>query len=93
MAKTYMNYKVKFEGNTIAQFENSTLAVHFIKSFPQTIDFILNFNNTKTVWDTAKEGIPSVLKIDERVEKFCAEQDARFEAKMARFQSARKVGA
>jgi hypothetical protein len=92
MSKTYMVYKVKFQGNNIAQFATANLAVHFIKSLPAN-DFVINYNNFKTVWDTAKEGTPNAEVIEEKVEKIWEERDAKFDAKMASFQSARKVGA
>lgn len=94
MAKTYMFYKVKFEGNTIAQFATASLAVHFIKSLANN-DFVINYDNMKTVWDTAKEGTlgASVQVIEERVQKILADRDAKFDAKIASMQAARKVGA
>ncbi len=87
MAKTYMFYKVKFQGNTIAQFATANLAAHFVGTLSNN-DFIINYNNSTNVWNTAKEGTPVVDVIEKRGEKFCAEQDARFNEKWDAFKQA-----
>jgi hypothetical protein len=93
MAKTYMFYKVKFQGNTVAQFATAALAVNFIKSLPGSNHFVINYDNKTNVWNTAEQGVPNIYDVEQKVEEFRAKQDARFEAKMASFASARKVGA
>jgi hypothetical protein len=85
MSKMYMFYKVKWQGNTVAQFAGSNLAVHFVNSIPGE-DFIINYENRKDVWDTSKEGTPIQRIIDERVSKFNEEQENKFNEKMAKYQ-------
>lgn len=87
MAST--QFKVKFEGVTVAQFVSANLAIHFINSLPGR-DFIINYDNRTNLWNTAKEGTPSLDEILKREQKFNEESDARFQAKMEKFRKARE---
>lgn len=87
MAST--QFKVKFEGVTVAQFVSAHLAIHFVNSIPGQ-DFVINYDNRTNLWNTAKEGTPSLDEILKREQKFNEESDARFQAKMEKFRKARE---
>ncbi len=90
----YTPYKVKFQGNTIAQFATASLAVFFVESVPdKSNQFIINYDNRKNVWDTAKEGFVGLNAgiINLRVDTYLDESNARFEKKMAMWDAEREA--
>lgn len=75
-------YKVRQNDEMVAQFSSATLATHFVKSIPN-FNFVINYDNRKVLWDTAKEGTPNLAEILNRANSYKAKRKAKYEATIA----------